>query len=115
MKEPVQIARKAVEVAGDKQASDIILLDIVGLASFTDYFVILTTTSVRHMHVLSEDVLHELRNFGASFHHKEGTADSGWVLLDFGDVIIHMFSSEAREYYQLERNWERGVPLIRIQ
>jgi ribosome-associated protein len=113
--EPVQVARRIVEVVAEKQATDILLLDVTGVASFADYFVILSAGSSRQMNALREDVVSSLKEVGAGLHHQEGVADSGWVLLDYGDVIVHIFSPEEREYYQLERLWSQGVPLIRIQ
>ena len=115
MIESVQVARKAVEIAAEKQATDIVLLDILGLTSFADYFVICTAESSRQLNALLEDVNLGLKDLGATLHHREGMVDSGWVLLDYGDVIIHIFAPEEREYYQLEQIWARGVPLIRIQ
>ena len=115
MIEPVQLARRTVEVVAEKQATDILLLDVTGIASFADYFVILSAGSSRQMDAVREDVVAALKEMGASLHHQEGVADSGWVLLDYGDVIVHIFATEEREYYQLERLWSGGTPLIRIQ
>ena len=115
MFEPIQLARRAVEIVAEKQANDVLLLDVTGVASFADYFVILSAGSSRQMNALREDVVSSLKEMGASLHHQEGVADSGWVLLDYGDVIVHIFAPEEREYYQLERLWWQGVPLIRIQ
>ena len=115
MLEPIQLARRTVEVVAEKQATDILLLDVTGLASFADYFVILSAGSSRQMNALREDVVSSLKEAGVSLHHQEGVADSGWVLLDYGDVIVHIFAPEERAYYQLERLWSQGTPLIRIQ
>ena len=115
MLEPVQLARRIVEVATEKQATDILLLDVTGVASFADYFVIVSAGTSRQINALREDVVAALKGMGASLHHQEGVADSGWVLLDYGDLIVHILAPEEREYYKLERLWSQGVPLIRIQ
>ncbi len=102
-------------MASEKQATDILLLDIRKVSSFTDFFVIMTAESRRQMEALSEDVQTTLKRTGASFHHKEGSINSGWMLLDFGDVIVHVFAPEEREFYQLEELWSKGRELVRIQ
>ena len=108
-------ARRAVDVASDNQASDIVLLDIAEASSFADYFVILSADSTRQIDTLSEDLVDALERSGARLHHREGTPATGWVLLDFGDVIVHLFGREEREFYSLEDVWERASELVRIQ
>ena len=108
-------ARRAVDVASDNQASDIVLLDIGEASSFADYFVILSADSTRQIDTLSEDFVDALERSGARLHHREGTPATGWVLLDFGDVIVHLFGREEREFYSLENVWERASELVRIQ
>ncbi|MBI4336228.1 MAG: ribosome silencing factor [Chloroflexi bacterium] len=115
MAETVQIARKAVEVAADKQASDILLLDLRGLVDFTDYFVILTADNPRQLATLADELEGQLEQAGGRRHHREGEPDCGWIVLDFGDLVLHLFSTEQRQYYQLERIWNRAVPLLRVQ
>jgi ribosome-associated protein len=85
------------------------------ICSFADYFVICSGESERQIGAIYEEVDQVLRKVGASPHHSEGTADSGWVLMDFGDIIIHIFSPFEREYYQLEKLWSEAFPVIRIQ
>ena len=113
--EPVEYAHKAVEVASDKQATDILMLDIRNVTGFADFFVIMTAESRRQMEALSEDVQGVLKGSGASLHHREGNVVSGWLLLDFGDLIVHMFGPEEREFYQLEELWATGQEMVRIQ
>lgn len=112
---PVEVARRAVEIAADQQAADIRLLDIRKLASFADYFVVLTAESGRQMNGIIEELASGLADLGAVPHHQEGAPASGWVLLDYSDVIIHIFAPEERQYFQLERLWAAAVPLIQIQ
>ncbi|MBI4234472.1 MAG: ribosome silencing factor [Chloroflexi bacterium] len=114
MQEAVDIARRAVEVAVDKQATEIVLLELTQHA-FTDYFVILSAESARQIDAVADELEKSLTSEGASLHHREGKADSGWVLLDFGDVIVHVFAPAQREYYDLERVWSRATPLLKIQ
>jgi len=111
----VDRARAAVQVASEKQASDILLLDLRDVCDFTDYFVICTAESPPQMEAIVEDIEKALGQAGAPLHHREGTGDSGWVLLDFSDVVVHIFSPVEREYYQLDRVWSAGKPLVRIQ
>ncbi len=103
------------DVASEKQASDILLLDVRKVVSFADYFVIMSAESRRQMDALAEELAGEMKRAGASLHHKEGTTGSGWVLLDFGDVILHLFATETREFYQLEELWAKARTVVRIQ
>ncbi len=113
--ESAELAREIVDVLSDRQAEDIVLLDISAVASFADHFVIATATSVRQMDALLDAVGEALAKLGVRPRRREGTPDSGWVLVDYGDVIVHLFSPEDRAYYDLEGLWSKGVPLVRIQ
>lgn len=113
--EALAVARKAVEAAGNKQAGDIILLDVRKVCTFADYFVICSGESERQLKAICEEVEHVLKNEGVLPHHREGTLDSGWVLLDFGDVIIHIFAPFERQFYQLDELWSEAIPVVRIQ
>ena len=75
----------------------------------------MSAQSRRQMEALSEDVEEALKRSGASFHHREGSVNAGWLLLDFGDVIVHLFAPEEREFYRLEERWARGQQIVRIQ
>ena len=112
---PIEYAYMAIEVASEKQASDIVMLNISKVSDFADFFVILTVESVPQMRTLVDDIEVSLKRRGALLHHREGAEGSGWVLLDFGDLIVHIFGSQEREYYQLERLWERALEVVRIQ
>ncbi|MBI2908140.1 MAG: ribosome silencing factor [Chloroflexi bacterium] len=113
--EPVDIAKKVVEVASEKQASDISMLDLRDVATFADYFVLCTGESERQIETIREEIEKALTKEGVRMLAQEGTADSGWVLLDYGPVIVHVFDPEERAYYQLERLWEKALPVVRIQ
>ncbi len=99
----------------DRQAEEVLLLDVRQLASFTDYFVIATATSPRQMRAVVATLEKELRNDGVKARHVEGDSDSGWVLLDYGDLIVHLFSTEMRKFYALEELWGAATPVVRIQ
>ena len=111
---PNVIARRIVDVASSKQASDILLLDVREVANFADYLVIMNADNRRQMGALTEEVVASLKQEGVRLHHLEGTGDSGWMLLDYFDVIVHIFSPEQRAYYGLEQVWRGGKPVVRI-
>ena len=113
--QPVNFARLAVDVASENQASDIAMLDIRAVSDFADYFVIMTADSGRQIDALVRDIEEALEAEGRRLHHREGSADSGWVLLDFSDVIVHLFQPDAREFYQIEGAWSQGIETVRIQ
>lgn len=111
----VEAARRAVEIAAEKQAEDIVLFDLRGLCSFTDYFVICSGSSDRQRKTIAEEIDVALDKSGVPLYHREGTEESGWVLLDFGDVLVHIFSPEQRQFYQLEHLWSQATALVRVQ
>ena len=113
--EGIEVARKAVDAASEKQASDIVLLDTRKVCSFADYFVICTGETDRQVRAIYEEIEHSLKKEGVSPAHHEGTLDSGWLVLDYGDVIVHIFSAEEREFYQLEKLWSQADLVLRIQ
>ena len=103
------------DAAGERQASDMVLLDTRKVCSFADYFVICSGESERQIWAIYEEVEQSLKKEGVLPIHHEGTADSGWLLLDYGDVIVHIFSSSEREFYQLDRLWGQADLVLRIQ
>jgi len=111
----IDLAHKVVEIAGDKQAQDVLLLDVRKIASFTDYFVILSGENERHVNALCDEIISTLKKNGVKSYRHEGETGSGWLLIDYGDVIVHIFSTAEREYYQLEKLWDQAKPVIRIQ
>jgi ribosome-associated protein len=112
--EASEVAQLIVEVASEKLASDIVMLDLRGLASFTDYFVVMSADSSRLIQALEEDILSALKESKLSMHRREGSATSGWVLMDCSDVIVHIFGPEEREFFGLERLWARAPQVVRI-
>lgn len=99
----------------EKKGEDIVLLDIQGLASFADYFVVCSGTSDRMLRSLADaavEFFHKEHNLPARL---EGEPQDGWVLVDFGDVILHIFSPDRRDYYRIEELWSQGRVLVRLQ
>ena len=110
-----EIARLATELASEKQARDIAMLDVRGICSFADYFVICTGDTKRHIEAIWAAIDEVLRARNVAPHHSEGTPDSGWMLADFGSVIVHIFAPLERDYYQLDKLWSKAIPVVRIQ
>ncbi len=110
------MAQRIVDVLTDRQAENVVVLDIHDIVYFTDCFVIATALNQRHVNALIDAFEKELANEGIRALRREGGTDSGWVLVDFGSVIAHIFTPEDREYYNLEGLWTRaGVPAVRFQ
>jgi ribosome-associated protein len=106
-----EIAVTAARAAAAKQAADVTILDVHGLIVITDYFVICSGQTDRQIKTLVEEVEKAVRDIGEKPIRREGDADSGWVLLDYIDVVVHVFAQEEREYYDLERLW-RDAPRL---
>ena len=110
------MAQAIVDALSEHQAEDIVMLDISQISTFSDYFVIATAQNTRHMDALINVIDKDLANAGIDSLRREGASDSGWVLVDFGPVIAHLFTAEDREFYDLEGLWSRaGVPAVRFQ
>ncbi|GIW06940.1 MAG: ribosomal silencing factor RsfS [Dehalococcoidia bacterium] len=111
----LEIGRLAVEVAVDKQASDIVMLDVRKVVNIADYFVICTAETVRQINAVVDGIEEAFVAAGIGRRRREGASESGWVLLDYGDVIVHVFAPEERNYYRLERLWRDATPVVQIQ
>lgn len=103
------------DAASDKQGTNVVLLDVRDLCGFADYFVICAGESQRQLNAIYDEIEKSLKNEGASPAHHEGSSDSGWMLLDYGDVIIHIFGEEERAFYNLEGFWRNARTVLRIQ
>lgn len=110
-----QLAKAAADVASDKKASDVILLDIRDVTTFADYFVICSGNNTRQIQAIADAVDEQLGKQGAALLHREGNAETGWLLLDFGDIIVHIFGPKEREYYRLERLWHEAKTVVYLQ
>jgi len=91
------------------------LLDLKDIASFTDYFVLCNGTSDRMLEALAKTVVDEMRAQHKKKGRVEGEAREGWLVVDYGDVVLHLFSPDQRSYYQLEELWNEGKVLLRVQ
>ncbi len=93
------------KAASDKKARDIVTMDMRGLMSSTDFFVVCSANTATQVRAIADNIEEKLEEEGISFNHKEGYREGEWVLLDYGDVVAHVFQQESREYYALERLW----------
>ena len=112
---PLEIARRAVELAEDKKAAEIVLLELVGLTTMADYFVICSGGSERQLDAIADAVISGLREEGVRPIGREGTPASHWILIDFGSVIIHIFTPPERDFYSLEKHWAEARTILRVQ
>ena len=106
--DPRELAEAAFDVADEKQASNIVLLDVRDACDYADFSVIMTAESTRQLRSLVEDVQQGMKEAGAALHHVEGTHVSGWILMDYGDVLVHLMGPEERDFYGLETVWSRA-------
>ena len=113
--DPGQLAKAIVDTASDKKASDVLLLDIRDVSVIADYFVICSGNNYRQIQSIADAIDEELRAQGAWLLHREGSADTGWLLLDFGSVIVHIFGPQERDYYRLERLWNEAKTVVYLQ
>ena len=100
-----ELTTKICEAASDKKASDILTMDMRGLMNSTDYFVICSAPTATQVRAIADNVEEKLDEAGVHFNHKEGYHEGEWILLDYGDVVVHIFRDENREYYALEKLW----------
>lgn len=110
-KSGLEIAKACAQVALDTKAENVVLLDVRGLSSFTDYFVIMSGRSTRHVQGLAETIESELRSKRVKTSTAEGLQEGMWVLLDFDDVVVHIFYHDQREFYDLEGLWHDAVKI----
>ncbi len=115
--ESLELANQITNIIVDKQGEDIVLLDLRDITTFTDYFVISSGTSHRHLDALQNAIREGLKKQESRVlaQSAEGNADTGWVLIDFNSVVVHLFTPETRSYYDLESLWKDGRTVTRIQ
>ena len=106
--EPRELAEAAFDIADEKQASNIVLLDVRDACDYADFSVIMTAESTRQLRALTEDVERGMKEAGAILHHVEGAPASGWILMDYGDVLVHLMGPDERDFYGLETVWSRA-------
>ena len=113
--EALALARRIVDLASDKKASDIVLLEIRELTTLADYFVIASGASERQLGAIADGIVEGLRDEGSRPIGREGSANAHWLLIDYGSVIVHVMATPERDFYQLERLWADAPLLLRLQ
>ncbi|HSE05706.1 MAG TPA: ribosome silencing factor [Methylomirabilota bacterium] len=106
--------RVAAHAALEKKAINLVVLDLQGLSSVADFFLVCGARSTTQADTIAEAVRGALRAEGVRARHNEGSAESGWLLLDYGDVVVHVFLEETRDFYALERLWG-DAPLVSVE
>jgi ribosome-associated protein len=110
----IDVARRIVDLAEDKKAADIVLLDLTGLTTLADAFVICSGGSERQIDAIADGIVQGLRQIGIRPIGREGTPESHWILIDFGSVVVHVFTPPERDFYQLEKHWSEAKTVLRI-
>jgi ribosome-associated protein len=106
VREPVALARVIADYAGDKKAIDVVELDLRGVLGYTDYFVVCSGNTDRQTKAIHDGIHEGLKKEHQLLPRKvEGLSEARWILMDYLDVIVHVFTPEAREYYRLEQLW----------
>ncbi len=113
-RDALELARRVVDLAADKKASDIVLLDVGRLTTVADYFVICSGASERQLAAIADGIVEGLRQEGVRSIGREGDAGAHWVLLDFGAIIVHVFAPPERDFYELEKLWADAPTLLRV-
>ncbi|HJB01388.1 MAG TPA: ribosome silencing factor [Candidatus Mediterraneibacter merdavium] len=108
MNQSKEMARIAYNALNDKKGEDIRIIDITGVSVLADYFIIANGNSDSQVNALVDNVEEELHKAGYTLRQREGRSSGNWVLLDFGDIIVHVFDKENRLFYDLERIWQDG-------
>lgn len=111
-----QVAR-AVRAAADKKAQDVVVLDVHELLAITDFFIICSGSSDRQVRTISEEITKQLRAAGLTPAFREGEEEGTWVLIDYREFVVHIFSEEGRTFYDLERLWKDAprVPMPELE
>jgi ribosome-associated protein len=104
-----------VDASADKKASDVILLDIRELSVLADFFVICTGNNPRQINAIRSAIEDKMDELSVHMRGQEGSGESGWLLLDYGDVIVHIFGPMEREFYRLERLWSGAPTVVYLQ
>mgnify|MGYP005625099533 CR=1 FL=1 len=112
--ELLDTARLLLDAIASKMGSDIVLLDLTQVTLIADYFIIATGESERQLDALAESVVQQGKEAGLKPLSSQGTASSGWMLIDYGSIVVHLFSAAQRKRYQLEEFWSNGRTVVRI-
>ena len=101
----LEAAKLAQEALEDKKWEDIKVLDLIGISNIADYFIIASGNNVNQLRAMADSVEEKLFKEGYKLHHSEGYSGGAWILLDFGNIIVHLFNKEERNFYSLDRVW----------
>ncbi len=110
----LDIAHKIVDAVLNRHASDILLLDVHQICSFTDYFILCNGESERQLRAISDEIEETLSELKVAGRRHQGNINSGWIIHDLGDIVVHIFSPEKRRYYNIEEMWSGGDTVIKI-
>lgn len=110
----IDLAKRIINALDEKKAENIILLDIKDVSSFTDCFIICSGSSSRMLESLSSSVMNVCESKKIKSITKDGHAEAGWIVLDIGDIVVHIFNEEQRAYYDLEELWSNGKFLLHL-
>jgi ribosome-associated protein len=114
--DPLDYARAIVDFISDLKGEDIVLLDLRQVTVITDFFVICTANSDRQIKAIVEKVAEAMKErYDVAALRVEGQAMGGWVLMDYGDIVVHVFDEDQRDYYNLEQLWNNGKVLLRVK
>jgi ribosome-associated protein len=103
--ESIEIVNRAREALLSKKGADILVVDVRGVSTVADYFMVVSGGTAPQLKALSNAVIKDLKQAGLACHRRSGVPDDGWVVLDYGDVVMHIFLRELRDYYAIEELW----------
>jgi ribosome-associated protein len=113
--ETASLARRIVDLAEDKQAHEIVLLDIRTQSTIADYFVICSGDNERQLRAIVDHIDEAVHHEYGVDPRIEGSSETGWIVIDYADVVVHVFSAAQRDYYRLERLWSKVPPVVVVQ